>query len=77
MQLMRWQTLHHYRTRLLIEETQHVKMSHMKLGKEPHAARKLRVGHPCFRPKAYFSDPGEIDLKQEVFSLHPNVRTWH
>ena len=50
MQLLRWQTLHDYRTRLLIEETQHVKMSHMKLGKEPHAAREPRVGHPCNIP---------------------------
>ena len=48
MQLMRWQTLHDYRTRLLIKETQYVKKSRMKLGEEPHAAHEPRVGHPCY-----------------------------
>ena len=48
MQLMRWQTQHDHRTRLLIEETKHVKKSRMKLDKEPYAAREPRVGHPCY-----------------------------
>ena len=26
-----------------------------------------------FRPNANFFDPGEVDLKQKVFLLHPNV----
>ena len=46
MHLMRCQALHHDKTRLLIEQAKHVKKSRMKLSKEPHAARELRVGHP-------------------------------
>ena len=36
-----------HKTNLLIEETRLVKKSRLKPGKEPHAARELRVGHPC------------------------------
>ena len=41
-----------YKTKLLIEETRLVKKSRMKPGKEPHAAREPRVGHPWFRSTA-------------------------
>ena len=45
---MRCQTQHDYGTRLLIEEKPQGKKSRMKVGKEPHAAREPRVGHPCY-----------------------------
>ena len=35
-----------HKTNLLIEETRLVKKSRLKPGKEPHAAREPRVGHP-------------------------------
>ena len=44
----RYQTQHDYRTTLLIEKTQHVKKSRVKLGQEPHAAREPRVGYPWY-----------------------------
>ena len=43
-----------YRTRLLIEETKHVKESRLKLGEKPHADREPRVGHPCFTTINYY-----------------------
>ena len=46
---MRCQTQRDYRTRMLIEDTNHVKKSRIELGKEPHAAREPRFGHPCPR----------------------------
>ena len=46
---MRCQTQHDYRTRMLIEETKHVKKSRIELGKERHAARQPWVCHPWNR----------------------------
>ena len=55
---MRCQTQHDYGTRLLIEEKPQGKKSRMKVGKEPHAAREPRVGHPCYsRTPMYSTKP--------------------
>ena len=68
MQLMRSQTQLDYRTRILKEETQHVKKSRMKLGKELHVARETRVGHPCYRGTNAVLLPGNYH-KHFVYSL--------
>ena len=38
--------------------------------------RKTTFKH-VFRPNAHFFDPGEIDLKQKVFLLHPTMHGQH
>ena len=51
--LMHCQTQHGDRMRLLIEETKLLKKSHMKLGKEQHAACELWVSHSWDRAFTY------------------------
>ena len=61
-----------HKTNLLIEETRLVKKSRLKPGKEPHAAREPRVGHPCAMQskagdmcidKTWQENEGKVDSK--------------
>ena len=63
MHLMRCQTQRDYRTRMLIEDTNHVKKSRIELGKEP------RVGHPCCRTIPKYACRTAIGIRAFCYTL--------
>ena len=72
MHLMRCQTQHDYRTRLLIEETNHVKKSSNELAKEPHAAREPGLATPALNDMQ--SSPPSVPTSKCVIAIKQMTR---